>query len=86
MNILNTIPLREVQKNWSSVIKKVNNGKDPLVVMSNNKPQAVIVSLNYIKKNKVDENSKSLKHLLALSGVVKGLPADLSEKHDDYIQ
>ena len=50
-----TIPMREILRNWRSVFNKVKKNKMPLVILSNNEPQAALVDLDLLEKIRLDE-------------------------------
>lgn len=72
-----TIPARNLQKSYKSIIEGVKNKKHPVVLTTKNKPQAAIVSLEDLEKiqeakaaqgvldmiNLAKENRKELKVL-----------------------
>lgn len=53
-SLLNTVSARELQRDYKSVFSKVQKTKKPIIVISNNQPQAVIVSLDSF--NELSEN------------------------------
>ena|SRR5688572_15096895 len=81
--------LREVQRNPKKVSEEVNKEDKPFIVMSNNKPQFAIVSLKLLsqmQKPHEKENAASLVSLVDWAEKQNfDLPADLSEKHDEYL-
>jgi len=81
--------LREVQRNPKKVSEEVNKEDKPFIVMSNNKPQFAIVSLKLLsqmQKPHEKENKASLLSLVEWTEKQEfNLPADLSEKHDEYL-
>ena len=50
-----TIPMREILRNWRAVFNKVKKNKMPLVILSNNEPQAALVDLDLLEKIRLDE-------------------------------
>ena len=83
----NQITTREMLRNYKRVFEKVRTTKQPTVIVSKKKPQVAIVSLDDLKNLQLAKNKKSTKALLALAGIIpkgSGLPADLSQKHDEY--
>ena len=82
-----TITARDMLRNYKEVFNKVKKTKQPAVVVSRKEPQVAIVSLDDLEKLKILRNKQSTKALLDLSGIIpkgSGLPADFSEKHDEY--
>lgn len=88
---VNSVPARHLQKSYKSIIEAVKLKKQPVVLTTNNKPQAAIVSLEDLKKL---EGQKSKNSAKALFEIVKKahqilkdeeLPKDLSKNHDKYL-
>ena len=81
--------IREVQRDYKKISEEVNKDDLSLVVMSNNRPQFVIVSLkifNQFQKPHVNDAGVSLLSLIDWAEKKDfDLPSDLSEKHDDYL-
>ena len=48
-----TVSAREFQRDYKSVFAKANQSNEPIIIISNNKPQAVVISLK-----KMDEYNK----------------------------
>lgn len=74
-------------RNYKEVFSKVKRTKQPAVVISQKEPQVAIISLDDLERLKTLKNKQSTKALLDLAGIIpkgSGLPADLSEKHDEY--
>ncbi|MBI4130334.1 type II toxin-antitoxin system Phd/YefM family antitoxin [Candidatus Roizmanbacteria bacterium] len=46
----NTISAREIQRNYRQIFNRVRKTNKPVVVISNNKPQAAIVSMDMLGK------------------------------------
>lgn len=82
-----TISTRDILRNYKEVFNRVRNTKQPAVVISKKKPQVAIVSLDDLEKLRQFKNKQSTKALLDMAGIIpkgSGLPADLSEKHNEY--
>src|SRR3954469_3444651 len=81
--------LREVQRNPKKVSEEVNKEDKPFIVMSNNKPQFVIVSLKLLSQMQKPHEKADTPSLLSLVKWAEkknfDLPSDLSEKHDEYL-
>lgn len=81
--------LREIQRNPKRISEKVNEDDMSFVVMSNNRPQFVIVGLKtFTHLQKTSQNDAGASLLSLIDWAEKkdfDLPADLSEKHDDYL-
>ena len=53
----NTTTATELQRNYSKVLKKAKSTKRPLTILSNNKPELVIIDYD-VFKNRVGKSSK----------------------------
>lgn len=49
-----TISARQIQREYKSVLEQANKSKDPIIVMSNNKPQGAIIGLDLLEKIQLD--------------------------------
>lgn len=82
-----TVTARDILRNYRQVFNKVKKTKQPAVVVSKKEPQVAIISLDDLERLKALKNKQSTKALLDMAGMIpkgSGLPADLSEKHDEY--
>lgn len=82
-----TVTARDILRNYREVFNKVKKTKQPAVVFAQKKPQVAIISLDDLERLKILKNKQSTKALLDMAGIIpkgSGLPADLSEKHDEY--
>lgn len=52
--MLNTISARQIQREYKKVLQDANKSKDPIVVMSNNKPLGAIIGLDLLEKLQLD--------------------------------
>lgn len=52
--MLNTISARQIQRGYKKVFQEANKSKEPIVVMSNNKPQGAIIGLEILEKLRMD--------------------------------
>lgn len=89
MNTINYTTIRDVQRNYRKISKNVNTDDISLVVMSNNRPQFVIVGLkSFSKFQKPTENNQELALLSLIDWAeekkIEG-PEDLSQNHDKYL-
>lgn len=85
--MLDTVTARDILRNYRKIFDKVKKTKKPAVVFAQKKPQVAIIPLDDLEKLRVLKNKQSTKSLLDLAGVIpkgSGLPADLSEKHNEY--
>ena len=48
--MLNTISARQIQREYKKVLQQANDSKEPIIVMSNNKPIGAIVGLEILEK------------------------------------
>ena len=48
--MFNTISARQIQREYKKVLQKANELKEPIVVMSNNKPLGAIIGLDLLEK------------------------------------
>lgn len=90
----NTVNIRDILRSHKQVLERVKQNKERVVIVSQEQPQAGLVSLDDFKKleglDKEQQYQQSTKSLLAVAkkvhDLLKGekLPADLSTKHDYY--
>lgn len=52
--MLNTISARQIQRGYKKVLEDANKSNEPIIVMSNNKPQGAIIGLNLLEKLQLD--------------------------------
>ena len=52
--MLNTISARQIQRGYKKVLMDANKSNEPIVVMSNNKPQGAIIGLELLEKLQLD--------------------------------
>lgn len=85
----NTIPARNLQKSYKSIIGEVKAKKKAVILTTNNEPQAAIVSLEdleRIQQNKAQQGSLELLRIADENKEqLKGLPANLREIADDIL-
>lgn len=83
------IPARNLQKSYKSIIEGVKSQNRPVILTTNQKPQAAIVSLEDLEKlNKAKGRLAGLALLkLAYDNreEFKNLPADLREKANEIL-
>ncbi|MBI4096193.1 MAG: type II toxin-antitoxin system Phd/YefM family antitoxin [Candidatus Levybacteria bacterium] len=48
--MFNTVSARQIQRGYKKVLEDANKSKEPIVVMSNNKPLGAIISLDLLEK------------------------------------
>ncbi len=52
--MLNTISARQIQREYKKVLIEANKSDEPIIVMSNNKPQGAIIGLDLLEKLQLD--------------------------------
>lgn len=84
--MLNTavIPARDLQKYYKSIIGKVKTEKQAVVLTTNKKPQAAIISLEDLERLQQAKASQASLNILKLAidsrEELRSLPADLRKK------
>ena len=48
--MFNTISARQIQREYKKILQKANKSKEPIIVMSNNKPLGAIIGLDLLEK------------------------------------
>ena len=80
--------IRDIQRNYKKIGEEVNRTDKPLVVMSKNQPQFVVVSLKTLDRLQENETRNSAQKLLDIAAQVRKLgikgPKDLSQNHNKY--
>lgn len=84
-----TIPARSLQKSYKSIIEDVKTKKRAVVLTTNNKPQAAIVSLEDLEKIQQARAIQASLDILELAiesrKELKNLPSDLRERADEIL-
>jgi len=89
--MLNTsfIPARNLQKSYKSIIENVKAKKRAVVLTTNNKPQAALVSLEDLEELKLAKTRQAALEMLRIAAdnleELKRLPADLRDKTNDIL-
>lgn len=81
------ITAREVARNYKNVFRVVQQTRQPVVVVIEKRPQVAIISLDDLHELEEVKYHQSTKALLDLAGLIpkgSGLPADLSQRHNEY--
>ena len=52
--MLNTVSPRQIQREYKKVLQKANKTKEPIIVMSNNKPLGAIIGLDLLEKFQIE--------------------------------
>lgn len=85
----NVIPARNLQKSYKSIIEGVKSKKQAVVLTTNDKPQAAIISLEDLERLKqakaLQANLSLLKLASASKEELKNLPADLRERANEIL-
>ena len=87
MPYANTITTRQMLREYKAIFARVQSTKEPAVIVSQKQPQVAIVSLDDLTELETAKQRKSTQALKTLAGLIpkgSGLPADLSERHDEY--
>ncbi len=82
-----TVNARDILRNYKQVFDTVKKTKQPVVVISQKEPQVAIVPIEDLEKLRQLKNKQSTKALLDMAGIIpkgSGLPADLSQRHNEY--
>ncbi len=53
--MFNTISARQIQREYKKVLEQANKSKEPIIVMSNNKPQGAVIGLDLLEKMRLTE-------------------------------
>lgn len=74
-------------RNYKNVFRTVQQTRQPTVVVIEKRPQVAIISLEDLHELEAVKYQQSTKALLDLAGLIpkgSGLPADLSQRHNEY--
>lgn len=52
--MLNTVSARQIQREYKKVLENANKSKEPIVVMSNNKPLGAVIGLDLLEKLQIE--------------------------------
>lgn len=52
--MLNTISARQIQREYKKILQKANKSKEPIIVMSHNKPLGAIIGLDMLEKIQIE--------------------------------
>ena len=53
-NMLNTVSARQIQREYKKVLENANKSKEPIIVMSNNKPLGAVIGLDLLEKLQIE--------------------------------
>lgn len=86
---INSIPARDLQKSYKSIIESVKAKKGPVILTTQNVPQAAIVSMEDLEKIQKSNAAIASLDILKLAEEsreeLKNLPADLRLKADEIL-
>lgn len=89
MTNISFLPARSLQKSYKSIIDKVKTKKHAVILTTNDKPQAAIISLEDLEKIqqiKLQQGTNEmLKFVEEHQAELKTLPANLREIADDIL-
>ena len=52
--MFNIVSARQIQREYRKVLQKANKTKEPIIVMSNNKPLGAIIGLDLLEKFQIE--------------------------------
>ena len=82
--MFHTVSARQIQRGYKKVLADANKSKEPLVVMSNNRPQGAIIGLDLLEKIRLDAIlEQALKESKERKTKVIRTKRDLKEDLDD---
>ena len=85
----NVVPARSLQKSYKSIIEEVKTKKKAVILTTNNKPQAAIVSLEDLEKLQQTKAEQGTTEILKFVGEhkkeLKELPANLRAVADNLL-
>lgn len=85
----NIIPARNLQTAYKAIIDAVKFNKQPVVLTTNNRPQAAIINLEDLEKLKVVKTTQAALDMLKLASEnrqeLKRLPADLRKRANEIL-
>jgi prevent-host-death family protein len=88
MGNIQTIPARDMARNYRTIIAKIKETKEPIILSSQNQPEAAVVpmeDLTKLQELKMQESAQALAKIGQLAKTIKGeAPRDLSQNLDAY--
>ncbi len=86
---VNTIPARNLQKSYKSIIQDVKTKKRAVILTTHDKPQAVLVSLEHLEELRRLKSKQASLELLKIAidnkPALKTLPSDLRDKANSIL-
>lgn len=83
------MPARSLQKAYKAIIEGVRLNKQPVVLTTNNQPQAAIISLEDLEKLKSAKAAQGALEMLKLASKnideLKSLPSDLRNRANEIL-
>lgn len=52
--MFNTISARQIQRGYKKVLEEANKSKEPIIVISNNKPVGAVIGLDLLEKIRLE--------------------------------
>lgn len=77
-----TVPMREILRNWKAVFAKTKKSKEPIIVLSNSKPQVALISLDLLEKMRLEKLAEEGMKAYRM-GKTKSISAD--KEFEDYL-
>ncbi len=74
---MQTISARQIQREYTKILAKANKVKEPIIVISNNKPQGAIIGLDLLEKMRLDAI-----YIEALDDLKKGRVRTISTREE----
>jgi len=59
-----TVPSSEIQKKYREIFDEVKKTKEPVIVLTGNKPEVAIVDFNYLEELRQESYEKELKEAI----------------------
>ena len=53
--MFHTVSARQIQREYKKILEKANKIKQPIIVISNNKPQGAVIGLHLLEKLRLTE-------------------------------
>ena len=86
---ISAVPARNLQKSYKSIIAGVKTKKQPVILTTNAKPQAAIISLEDLEKLQQTKAIQASLEMLKLATQnrekLKSLPANLRKRADEIL-
>lgn len=53
--MFNTVSARQIQREYKKIFQRANKSKDPIIVISNNKPVGAVIGLDQLEKIRLQQ-------------------------------